>query len=90
MNAEQRKPVHVLLQLFRMNFPALWAMTLLAIRTELTAVNVGVAVFAVRARFRKNQAGVALRAADLFVHSEQRILRAIMIEFRRPAHWFPT
>ena len=90
VNAQQREAVHVLLQFLRMNLPAFHGVALLAVRAKLPAMNIGVAILAMRAGFRKDEAGVALRAADFGVHPEERIFRAVVIEFRITADRFPA
>ena len=65
-------------------------MALGAIGAELPTVNVGVTIGAVLSNVGKNRPGVASGAGHFFVHSAQRVPRAVMIEFRNGADRNPT
>ena len=64
-------------------------MALLAIRTQLPLVNVGMAVLAALSNVAEHRFYVALSAGDGLVHAAQRVARPVVIEFwnrsdRRP------
>ena len=65
-------------------------MALLAGRSELATMDVGVAVRAFRADFRKHQIGVALPARNLLVHPAQRIAGLVVVELGNVADRFPS
>lgn len=65
-------------------------MTTLTVRTELAAMDVGVAIAAVGADLLEYRIGVASNAINLLVHSTQWISGLIMIELRMRANWLPT
>jgi len=90
VRAEKRKPVRMLPHLIGLNVPALYRVAALAIRAELAAVNIGVAIRAARAYIREYEVGVAERALNLLVHAAQRVARAIVIEFRNASNGFPA
>ena len=64
-------------------------MAVLAARSELAAVNIGVAIRAFRAGVAEHQVGVALAAGDSFVHAAQGKLRLVMIKFGNVANRLP-
>lgn len=72
------------------NPPAFDGVTRLAIRAELAAMNVRMAVRAFLADIGKDQLDVALGALHFFVHAPQRVRRFVVIEFRNAADGFPT
>lgn len=90
VRSEQREPVIMLPDLLCLKFPALYRMTLLTIRSELPPVQIRVAIGAARARFCEDEAGMALRAIDLHMHSAQGVGSAVVIEFRNTANRLPT
>lgn len=53
-------------------------------------MNISMAICAASAGVAENQAGVALRAAHSFVHSAERVARAIVVKFRDAADRLPT
>lgn len=61
-----------------------------AVRTHLSAVNIRVAVRALRTYIRKNRLGVASSASHIRVHSAQRVFRLAVIEFRNRANRLPS
>src|SRR5260370_41407624 len=66
-------------------------MAVLAVGSELSAVDIGVAVSARVANVRKQQFGVALSArAHGRVHATQRIPGLAVIKIRHRTNWFPT
>ena len=90
MRADEREAVQVLINLLHRNVPPPDRMALLAIGAHLPLVNVGVAICALRPDIGEDRLGMALRAADAFVHSAQRIFGCVVIEFRNGADWLPT
>ena len=71
--------------------PADHAVALLAIRSHLPAMNVGVTVRTPSAYVTEYQLGMALDAIHLCVHSQQRIAGLpVVIEFRDRADRLPT
>jgi len=90
VRAEQRKAVEVLLNRLCGHLPAEHRMALRAVRAELTAVNIGVAIGAVFSDVREDGLGVTTRAGNFFVHAAQWVPRGVMIEFRNRANRSPT
>src|SRR5260370_1489141 len=91
VSADEREPVLVLLDVLDGNLPALDRMAFLAVGSELSAVDIGVAVSARVANVRKHQFGVALSArAHRRVHATQRIPGLAVIKIRHRTNWFPT
>ena len=86
----QGKAVIVLLNILDRHLPPAHAVALLAIRTELTFVNIGVAVLTVRADVAEHGLGMALRARDVLVKAAQWITSLIMIEFWNGADRLPA
>ena len=64
-------------------------MAVLAAGAELPAMDIGVAVGAFCARVREHQIGVALAAADPFVHAAQGELGLIVVKLRNVADRLP-
>lgn len=90
VGAEQRKAIFMLLQLLCLGAPPFYRVTFLTSGPKLSAMNVGMAISAPAAHVGENQADVALRAAHFFMHSPERVARAIVIEFRDAADGLPT
>ncbi len=91
VSADQGEPVLVLLDVLDGNLPAFDRMAFLAVGSELSAVDIGVAVSARVANVRKHQFGVALSArAHGRVHATQRISGLAVIKIRHRTNWFPT
>lgn len=65
-------------------------MAAFAVGSELTAMNVGMAVCATRADIMKNQGCVALSTGHIFMHAAERITGLIVIEFRAGADRLPA
>ena len=65
-------------------------MALGAVRAELCAVNVRVAIRAILAHVGEHWLGMASGAGYFFVHAAQRVARAVMIEFRNGANGDPA
>jgi hypothetical protein len=64
--------------------------TLGAVGSHLRAVNVRMAVGAIFSHIREYGLRVATRAGNFCVHSAQRILRGVVIEFGDRANWRPA
>ena len=71
----QRESVLVILNGRDLGLPALDGVAALAVRPELTTVNICVAFGALGTNLLEHHAGMALRASNLRVHSAQRITR---------------
>lgn len=69
MRSGQGKTVDVLLNLLGRNLPSPHGVALLAIRSQLSSMNVGVAVLAALSHTREHWPDVALRATDPLVHA---------------------
>ena len=90
VRSRQREPVVMLLDLLNGNLPAAHRMALLAICSQLPLVNVGMAVLAALPHVREHRLDVALHARHRLVHSSQRILRSVVIEFWNRANRTPS
>ena len=90
VRAEQRKSVEVLLNRLDRNLPAENRVALRAIRAELCAVNVSVAIGALLSNVREHRLGVASGAGHFFVHAAKRVPRGVVIEFGNGANGRPT
>jgi len=71
------------------NIPALDRVTLRAVRTHLSLVNVSMTILTKLADLGEYRLGVALRALHLFVHAAKRIRRLVVIELRNGANRTP-
>ena len=67
MRPQQWETILVILHRLRRDIPALHGVTLLAVRTHLSAMNVGVAIGAILSDVGENRFGVALDALHFFV-----------------------
>ena len=72
------------------DIPSFDGMAGVAIRPELAAVNVCVAIGAFLADVGENQLHVALRALHLFVHATQGVMRFVVVKLRNAANRLPT
>ena len=90
MGAQQRKTVLVLLHGLQRDLPAFYRVALLALRAELPAVDVGMAVRALRAHVGEHQARMTQAALHGFVHAAQWITRLVVVEFREIADGLPA
>ena len=90
VRAEKRKPIRVLPHPVGANVPALHRVTPLAIRAELAAVNIGVAIRAARAHIREYEIRVAERALNFLMHAAQRVARVVVIELGDASDRFPA
>jgi hypothetical protein len=82
VSAKQRKAVLVVFDLLNCNIPTLHGVALRAVRTHLTAVNIGMAIGAIFADVGENRLDVALNALHFFVHAAKGIASFAVIEFR--------
>jgi len=89
VSAEKRKTILVISYFLDRNIPALDRVTLRAVRTHLSLVNVGVTILTMFADLGEYRLGVALRALHLFVHAAKRIRRLVVIELRNGANRTP-
>ena len=80
MRPEKREAVLVILHLLDGDVPSLYGVALLAIRTHLAAVNVGVTVRAILSDACKNRLAMALDALHLLVHATQRIVGLVVVK----------
>ena len=80
----------MILNLLGGNLPAAHGVTLRAIGTKFPAVNVRVAIRAILPDIREYRFDMALCAAHIFMHTAQRIICAVVIEFRNGANGAPT
>ena len=90
MRAHQWKTVFMPADGLNCNVPAFDGMARIAIRTELPAMNVGMAIRALLADIGEHQFDVALRALHLLVHALQRIVRLVVVKLWNTADGFPT
>ena len=79
----------MLLNLGNGDLPPSNRVTLLAVRTELAFMDVGVAILAALADTCENGFDVTLRASNVFVHATEWILSLIVIEFRNGPNRLP-
>ena len=89
MRAGERETIIVLLDLLCRNLPSPHSVALLAISSQLAAVDVRMAILATLTDVGKYGLHVALRAGDGLMHSPQWIPRLIVIEFRHGANRLP-
>jgi len=80
----------MLLGLRSLCFPTSYRVALRAIRAELPAMNIRVAIGALSTDIFEFQAGVAERARHFFVHAKQRVPSCVVVEFRNAADGFPA
>ena len=83
---KQWKAVLVILNLLNRDLPSAHRVALRAIRTKFSPVNISMAVGAVLADICKYRLHVALGTQDLFMHSTERIVCFVVIEFRLGAN----
>src|SRR5262249_33431058 len=70
--------------------PALHRVTVLAVRSQLPAMNIGMTIRAASAGVGENRFSVALGTTHTFVKPAQRIFRLVVIELGKSADRFPT
>lgn len=90
VSTNQGKPIFVFPDPLNDETPALHGMTLLAVGAHLTAMDIGMAIGAVRARIRKHRLGVTLGAGHALMQTAERVLRSVVIEFRNRADGLPS
>ena len=82
VSPEQRKAILVGLYLLDGDVPALNGVTLRTVRPHPSLVDVGMTVLAILPDIRENRLQVAPRALHFFMHTTQRILGVVVVEFR--------
>jgi len=90
MRSGEGKAVVMLLNLLYGDLPSADRVALLAIRSQLPLVNVGVAVLAPLSNIREHRLHVALDARHRPVHAQQRIFRLVVVKFRNSADRLPS
>ena len=81
VSPEQRKAILVVLYLLDGDVPALHRVALRAVRAHPSLVHVGMTVLAILPDIRENRLHMAPRAVHFFMHTAQRILGVVVIEF---------
>ena len=89
VTAHQRETIVVFPGSLRNDAPALHRMTLLAARTHLSAVDICMTIGAVCPHVGEDRLGVTLCTRNSLMHSAQRILGCIVIEFRNRPNRLP-
>lgn len=82
MRPYQWEAVLVLLNLVHRYLPAAYGMALFASRPELAAMQIGMTIRAALPHVCKHQAGVALHAGNVYVHSAKGIGGLVVIKVR--------
>jgi len=90
VRAEQREKIHVVADLLFGSEPVLRAVTLGAIRAELTQMNISMAIGAIFANIGENRLRVALGARSNFVSASKRKFRSFMAELRNATNRAPA
>ena len=90
MRSYQWKAVLMILNQLTVGFPAFDRVTGLAIRTHLSAMNIRMAIGALRSNICENGFRMALRAGHIRVHAAQRVFRLFVIEFGDRADRLPS
>lgn len=90
VTTHQGKAIVVLFYSLVNDAPTLHGVTLFAIRAHLPAVDISVAIGAVRASVGEDGLGMALRAGDPLVQATQRVAGCIVIKFRNGPDGFPS
>ena len=80
----------MILDVFVGHLPAFYGMAVFAVGPELTAVEVGMAVRAMRAYIMENKRSVALGTANIFMHAAKGITGLVVIELGDGPDWLPT
>lgn len=86
MRPSEREAVVVLLNLLDRNLPASNGVALFAVGSQLTPVNIGVAILTTLTDVGEYRLHVALRAGYRLMHAAKRISRLSMIELRNCAN----
>jgi len=87
--SRQGEAIGVLLHLLHRYLPSANCVALFAVCSELPPVNVRMAILAALSNAREHRSHMALCALHRRVHSAQRIVRAVVIEFRNCANRSP-
>ena len=82
MSAEKWETILVIVDLLYGNLPALNRVTLRAIRSHFSLVDIGVTILAILPYVGEYRLGVATRARHLLMQAPQRILGLVVVEFR--------
>jgi len=90
MRANEGKAILVALNLLYRNHPPFNGVTGLAIGSQLTFMNVGVAIGTLGAYVGEDGLGVASGATYALVHAAQGIAGAIVVKFRNRSNRLPT
>jgi hypothetical protein len=90
VGAGKRESIVMLLHILDRNLPSAHGVTLLAIGSQLTPVNIGVAVLAVLTNVGEHHLHVTSGAGHGSVHSTEGITSPTVIEFRDGADWLPA
>jgi len=90
VRSNKREAVLMVANRIQRDIPALDRVAALAISAKLSAMDVGVTIGAFRTDILENQTGMTLSAADLLMHSPQRIAGAIVVELWVRANRLPT
>jgi hypothetical protein len=85
----QREAVVMLLNLLNGDLPSTDGVALLAVRSQLALVNVGVTILATLSNIGKDRPDVTFSAAYRLMHAAQRVFGLVVIEFWSAADWFP-
>lgn len=85
----QGESIVVLLNLLNRDLPSANGMALFAVRSQLTPVNIGVAILASLPDIAEDRLDVALCATHRCVHAAKRIFCLVVVEFRDGANRLP-
>ena len=80
----------MLLNLRDLDLPSLHGMALFAVGSQLALVNIGMAIGAARAGIGEDHPGVTLGTRHGLVHSAERVLGLVVIEFRLGPDGLPS
>lgn len=86
----EREAIVVLLNLLNGNLPSPHRVALFTVRTQLTFVDVGMAILAALSDIGENGPDVTFRARNRGVHATEWILRLVVIEFRDGSDRLPS
>lgn len=89
VRSSQREAVVMLLNLSNRDLPTTDRVALLAARSQLPLVNVGVTILATLSNIGENRPDVTFSAAHGLMHAAQRVFGLVVIEFWSAADWFP-
>jgi hypothetical protein len=89
VRSSQREAVVMLLNLPNRDLPTTDRVALLAVRSQLSFVNVGVTILATLSNIGENRPDVTFSATHGLMHAAQRVFGLVVIEFWSAADWFP-